>query len=85
MIKLGNRIKLTKGNEEFVKKLTGRNSLPGTIDGYDFALEQSALAVDDGSPEGRFLAGMIRVSKSIPDELEPIPDPDEDEDNSDDA
>lgn len=74
MLKLNNQIRLNTNEAQFIKDVTGLNSLPTSITGFDNTLEHSARAIEDGTAEGRLLAGLIRLSKSIPDELEAVPD-----------
>jgi len=79
MLVSGNQVRVTKKEADFVKDLTGRTELPKTATGFDAALENSAQAIEDGSAEGRLLAGLIRLSKTTPDVLEEVPDPDAEE------
>lgn len=74
MLKLDNKIRLNNNEAQFVKDVTGLNNLPTTVDQYDAALEISAQNLDDGTPEGRLLAGLARLSKSTPDELDVVED-----------
>ena len=76
MLVCGDQVRLTKKEADFVKYLTGRTELPKTVSDFDTALETSAQAIEDGSAEGRLLAGLIRLSKTTPDVLAEVPEPD---------
>lgn len=74
MLRSGNQVRLTQQEAEAVKTLSGRNELPKTAGGLDRTLEFSAQEFDDGTPEGRLLAGMLRLSKADPDEIDVVAD-----------
>jgi len=66
MIRLGERIKLTRNELHAFQRLTGRLITPKTVKEYDAALETEALALQeaDSSPESRLLQ-IIMLSERI--------------------
>lgn len=67
MIILGDRIKHTVKEIAYLKTLTGLDVIPEIISDFDRALDEVVKQLDIHHPEQRLLAGMILLSKSMPD------------------
>lgn len=68
-LRMGNQIRLSGEDAEIYLMDTGKNALPKTVEEHDHALEMAAQYWEyAGSAEGIFLAAMIRMDKTIPDD-----------------